>query len=75
MVRTLKMDRDIASSTYDVYLTSLSIDGVPTREGMNNLVRSVKSQARFADRNVSFEEVADDTLAKEVAKELGYRVE
>jgi ABC-type nitrate/sulfonate/bicarbonate transport system substrate-binding protein len=74
MVRTLKMDRDIASSTYDVYLTSLSIDGVPTREGMNNLVRSVKSQARFADRNVSFEEVADDTLAKEVAKELGYKV-
>jgi hypothetical protein len=42
---------------------------------MSNLVRSVKSQARFADRNVSFEEVADDTLAKEVAKELGYRVE
>ena len=71
MVRTLKMDRDIASSTYDVYLTSLSIDGVPPREGMNNLVRSVKSQARFADRNVSFEEVADDSLAKEVAKELG----
>jgi ABC-type nitrate/sulfonate/bicarbonate transport system substrate-binding protein len=74
MVRTLKMDRDIASSTYDVYLTSLSIDGVPAREGMNNLVRSVKSQARFADRNVSFEEVADDSLAKEVAKELGYKV-
>ena len=74
MVRALKMDRDIASSTYDVYLTSLSIDGVPAREGMNNLVRSVKSQARFADRNVSFEEVADDSLAKEVAKELGYKV-
>jgi len=74
MVRALKMDRDIASSTYDVYLTSLSIDGVPAREGMNNLVRSVKSQARFADRNVSFEEVADDTLAKQVAKELGYKV-
>ena len=47
---------------------------MPAREGMNNLVRSVKSQARFADRNVSFEEIADDTLAKEVAKELGYKV-
>jgi ABC-type nitrate/sulfonate/bicarbonate transport system substrate-binding protein len=73
MVRTLKMDRDIASSTYDVYLTSLSIDGVPAREGMNNLVLSVKSQGRFADRKVSFEDVADDSLAKEVAKELGYK--
>jgi ABC-type nitrate/sulfonate/bicarbonate transport system substrate-binding protein len=74
MVRTLKMDRDIASSTYDVYITSLSIDGVPAREGMNNLVRSVQSQARFADRKVSFEDVADDSLSKEVAKELGYKV-
>jgi ABC-type nitrate/sulfonate/bicarbonate transport system substrate-binding protein len=73
MVRTLKMDRDIASSTYDVYLRSLSIDGVPAPEGMNNLVRSVKSQGRFADRTISFEDVADDSLAKEVAKELGYK--
>jgi ABC-type nitrate/sulfonate/bicarbonate transport system substrate-binding protein len=73
MVQTLKMDRDIASSTYDVYLKSLSIDGVPAPEGMNNLVRSVKSQGRFADRTISFEDVADDSLAKEVAKELGYK--
>jgi ABC-type nitrate/sulfonate/bicarbonate transport system substrate-binding protein len=73
MVRTLKMDRDIASSTYDVYLRSLSIDGVPAPEGMNNLVRSVKAQGRFADRTISFEDVADDSLAKEVAKELGYK--
>jgi ABC-type nitrate/sulfonate/bicarbonate transport system substrate-binding protein len=75
MVRTLKMDRDIASSTYDVYLKSLSIDGVPAPEGMNNLVRSVKSQGRFADRTISFEDVADDSLAKEVAKELGYKLQ
>ena len=47
---------------------------MPARKGMNNLVRSVKSQARFTNRNVSFEEVADDTLAREVAKELGYKV-
>jgi ABC-type nitrate/sulfonate/bicarbonate transport system substrate-binding protein len=75
MVRTLKIDRDIASSTYDVYLKSLSIDGVPAPEGMNNLVRSVKSQGRFADRTISFEDVADDSLAKEVAKELGYKLQ
>ena len=74
MIRTLKMDREIASATYDVYITTLSVDGIPTRGGMENLVRSVKSQqGRFADRKVAFEDVADDTLAREVAKELGYR--
>jgi ABC-type nitrate/sulfonate/bicarbonate transport system substrate-binding protein len=74
MIRTLKMDREIASATYDVYITTLSIDGIPTRAGIENLVRSVKSQqSRFADKKVSFEDVADDTLAREVAKELGYR--
>jgi NitT/TauT family transport system substrate-binding protein len=73
MVRSLKMDRAIASATYDVYITSLSVDGVPTREAMDNLVKSVKSQARFADKVVAFEDVADDSLAKEVARELGYK--
>ena len=73
MVRSLKMDRAVASATYDVYIMSLSVDGVPTREAMDNLVKSVKSQARFADRSVAFEDVADDSLAREVARELGYK--
>lgn len=73
MVRSLKMDHAVASATYDVYITSLSVDGVPTREAMDNLVKSVKSQARFADKSVAFEDVADDSLAREVARELGYK--
>ncbi len=74
MTGTLKMDRAIASATYDVYVTSLSVDGIPMRQAMENLVRSVKSQARFAERKVAFEDVADDSLAKQVARELGYKV-
>ncbi len=74
MTGTLKMDRAIASATYDIYVTSLSVDGIPTRQAMENLVRSVKSQARFAKRKVAFEDVADDSLAKQVARELGYKV-
>ena len=74
MTQTLKMDRAIASATYDVYITSLSVDGIPTPEAMGNLVKSVKSQARFADKTVVFDDVADDSLAKEVARELGYKV-
>ena len=73
MARSLKMDPAVASATYDVYITGLSVDGVPTREAMSNLVKSVKSQARFADKSVAFEDVADDSLAKEVARELGYK--
>ncbi len=74
MTQTLKMDRVIASATYDVYITSLSVDGIPTPEAMGNLVKSVKSQARFADKTVLFDDVADDSLAKEVARELGYKI-
>lgn len=73
MTGTLKMDRTVALATYDVYVTSLSVDGIPIRQAMENLVRSVKSQARFAERKVAFEDVADDGLAKQVARELGYK--
>jgi hypothetical protein len=40
---------------------------------MENIIRAIKSQGRFIERKVSFEEVADDILAREVAKELGYK--
>jgi hypothetical protein len=36
-------------------------------------MKSVKSRARFADNSVAFEDVADDSLAKKVASELGYK--
>jgi hypothetical protein len=36
---------------------------------------SRKSAAgQFTDRKVAFEEIADDRIAREVAKELGYKV-
>jgi ABC-type nitrate/sulfonate/bicarbonate transport system substrate-binding protein len=75
MMRVLKMDRESASSTYDVFMKTLSADGVPTRAGMNNLVKSIQAQGRFVDKKPAFSDVADDRLAKEVAKELGYKVQ
>ena len=74
MMRTLKMERDSAASTYDVFLTSLSVDGVPSRAGMEILIRSIQAQGRFADKKPAFSDVADDRLAIEVARELGYKV-
>jgi len=37
--------------------------GVPTRSGMENIVRGIQSQGRFADKKVAFEEVADGRIA------------
>src|ERR1700741_5065459 len=43
-VKLLKMDREAASETYDQFLTTLSPTGIPTRLGMDILVKSVQSQ-------------------------------
>jgi ABC-type nitrate/sulfonate/bicarbonate transport system substrate-binding protein len=74
IVRLLKMDKEIASETYDTFLTTLSPTGIPSRTGMENLIRSLQAQGRFAGRKIVFTDVADDRLATEVAKELGYKV-
>jgi len=73
IMRLLKMDKQAASETYDTFQTTLNPTGIPNRAGIDNLVRSLQAQGRFTDRKVAFNEVADDRLATEVAKELGYK--
>ncbi|MBM4298621.1 MAG: ABC transporter substrate-binding protein [Deltaproteobacteria bacterium] len=75
MRRLLKMDPESAGATFEVFLKTLSADGVPTRTGMDNLVKSIQAQGRFTDKKPLFSDLADDRLAKEVAKELGYKVQ
>ncbi len=74
IVKLLKMDREAANETYDQFLTTLSPSGIPTRVGMDILVKSVQAQGRHVERKVAFNEIADDRLATEVAKELGYKI-
>ena len=71
----LKLDRDVAEDTYAVYRKTVSGSGVPTHEGMDQIVKSLQAAGQFTDRKVAFDEVADDRIAKEVAKELGYKVQ
>ena len=73
-MRLLKMDKEGAADTYDAFQTTLNPTGIPNRAGIDNLVRSLQAQGRFTDRKVTFAEVADDRLATEVAKELGYKI-
>jgi ABC-type nitrate/sulfonate/bicarbonate transport system substrate-binding protein len=70
----LKVDRETAEGTYSVYVKTVSGDGVPSREGIDQIIKSLQAAGQFTDRKVSFEEVADDRLAKEVARELGYKI-
>lgn len=75
MVRTLKVDRPTAEDTFAEYQKTVSGSGVPSRDGIDQIVKSLQSLGQFTGRKVAFEEVADDRVAKEVARELGYRIE
>lgn len=70
----LKVDREAAEDTYVAYSKTVSGNGVPTPQGMDNIVKSLQAAGRFTDRKVAFGEIADDRLAKEVARELGYKI-
>ena len=73
IIRLLKMDKEAAAETYDAFQTTLNPTGIPNRAGIDNLVRSLQAQGRFTDRKVAFNDVADERLATEVAKELGHK--
>ena len=62
-------------SSAEVFLKTLSPDGVPTRAGLDNLVKSIQAQGHFPDNKPAFSDLADDRLAREAAKELGYKVQ
>jgi NitT/TauT family transport system substrate-binding protein len=70
----LKVDREAAEGTYAAYVKTVSGNGVPTRDGIDQIIKSLQMAGQFTDRKVAFEEVADDRIAKEVAKELGYKI-
>jgi len=71
----LKMDKETAADTYKIVQESFNDTGIPTQEGIGNIIRAIKAEGRFTERNVAFEEVAEPRFAIEVAKELGYKVQ
>ncbi len=75
IVRVLHMDRETAADTYTLVQNNFNDTGIPTPEGMNNIVKMVQSQIKSSNRAVSFLDVAEPKFAIEVARELGYKVE
>ncbi len=75
MIRFLRVNRETAEDTYVDYQKTVSGNGVPTREGIEQIVKALQLLGQFAGRKIAFEEVADARVAREVAKELGYKVD
>jgi len=75
IIRAIKVDRQTAEDSYEDYRRTSSGSGVPTREGMEQIVKSLQTLGQFTGKKVAFEEVADARIAREVARELGYKVD
>src|SRR6266498_1764538 len=75
MMRYLKVNRETAQDTFADYQKTVSGNGVPSRDGIEQIVKSLQLLGQFGGRKVAFEDVTDVRIAREVAKELGYKVE
>jgi hypothetical protein len=74
-MRTIKVDREVAEDMFADNRRSASGNGVPSREGMEQIVKSLQMLGQFAGRKIPLEEIADTRIAREVAKELGYKLD
>jgi ABC-type nitrate/sulfonate/bicarbonate transport system substrate-binding protein len=75
MQRFLKVSRETAEDTFADYQKSVSGNGVPSREGIEQIVKALQLLGQFGGRKIGFDEVADARIARDVAKELGYKVD
>jgi ABC-type nitrate/sulfonate/bicarbonate transport system substrate-binding protein len=72
MVEWLKIDKEMATATYDSSLKSFSDDlGLP-EDGLRLLISEAKRTAKM-DREVSLSEVADLSIFREAQRELGIK--
>jgi ABC-type nitrate/sulfonate/bicarbonate transport system substrate-binding protein len=75
ILKYLQVDKEAAEETFGALKQTVSGSGVPTHEGMDLIMKSLQAAGQFTDRKVAFDEIADDRIAKEVAKELGYKIQ
>jgi len=72
IIRYLRVNRETAEDTFADYQKTVSGNGVPSREG---IIKALQLLGQFSGRKIAFDEVADARIAREVAKELGYKIE
>jgi len=72
MQEWLKIDREIATATYDSLAKFFNEDGSLPEDGFRLLIEDVKKVAKV-DREVAFREVADLSILGEAQRELGIK--
>jgi ABC-type nitrate/sulfonate/bicarbonate transport system substrate-binding protein len=75
IMRTIRVDREVAEEMFADNRRSASGNGVPSREGMDQIVKSLQLLGQFTGKKISFDEITDARIAREVAKELGYKMD
>ena len=75
IMRTIRVDREVAEEMFADNRRSAAGNGVPSREGMDQIVKSLQLLGQFAGKKISFDEITDTRVAREVAKELGYKID
>ena len=75
IMRTIRVEREVAEEMFADNQKSAAGNGVPSREGMEQIVKSLQLLGQFAGKKIAFEEITDTRIAREVAKELGYKVD
>jgi len=70
MTEWLKIDKDIASVTYDSVWKAFTEDGSLPENGLRLAIEEAKRVGKV-DRDISFSEVADLSILREAQKELG----
>lgn len=75
IMRTIKVDREVAEEMFADNRRTAAGNGIPSREGMEQIVRSLQLLGQFSGKKIAFEEIADTRIVREVAKELGYKTD
>jgi ABC-type nitrate/sulfonate/bicarbonate transport system substrate-binding protein len=68
----LKIDKEMATASYESSSKAFSEDGTIPEKGLRLLIEEAKQSAKV-EREVALTEVADVTILKEAQKELGIK--
>ena len=69
----MKIDRELATATYEAFALVYSEDRTLPQDGLRLVIEEAKKAAKV-DRQVSVSDVADLSILREVQRELGIKV-
>ena len=72
MVEWLKIDKELATATYESVWKVFNEDGSVPEDGLRLVIEQAKKEAKV-DREVAINEIADLTILREAQKELGIK--